>query len=195
MSLTGAQVQELQDALVRAFDQGALLQMARVQLEVNLFAVAGGNSLNDVVFNLIAWAERTGRTADLIAGALAHNPQNPELRAFQARYPAAAANQPLTALMRPQLVLSLANADSEGYASGEWTSWGEGGSGTYFYHVSVTNQGANPPIPCQAPQPVSTRHLYSRLAAELPRHRKARRPTAGWSHCHSRKCQIRADAY
>lgn len=73
-TLTGAQVGALQAALLDAFDRLALAQMLRVQMEADLDVVAGNGPLQDVVFTLIQWAERTGRTAELVAGARAANP-------------------------------------------------------------------------------------------------------------------------
>jgi len=49
------------------------------QLEEHLDLIAGGGNLSQVVFNLIAWAERTGRIEKLIAKAQATNPGNARL--------------------------------------------------------------------------------------------------------------------
>lgn len=85
MALTGRQIAELQHALLQAFDAGSLAQMVRVELDTSLEAVAGGANFGEVVFNLVLWAERTGRTAELLAGALAANPGNPLLRGAAAQ--------------------------------------------------------------------------------------------------------------
>lgn len=79
MPLTGSQVYQLQQAILSAFDEASLAQMVRIRLDENLASIAGGANLGDVVFNLITWAERTGHTEALIAGAAASNPHNPEL--------------------------------------------------------------------------------------------------------------------
>ncbi len=93
MSLTGLQVQQLQEVLLRAFNETALAQMVRIRLDENLAAVASGDNLGEIVFNLIAWAERTGRTDELIRGAAAHDLRNPELNRYAYQYFAAAGNQ------------------------------------------------------------------------------------------------------
>jgi hypothetical protein len=92
MSLTGSQIEQLQTALLHAFDEPSLTQMVRIRLGEDIRAVAGGANLSDLVFSLITWAERTGRTSELIAGASASNPQNPELKLFAAQYTEAAAS-------------------------------------------------------------------------------------------------------
>ena len=79
MSLTGAQHQHLQTALLTAFDEAGLRLLASQELDVELETVAGGRNRKEIVLNLIAWAEREQRVADLVAGALRQNPTNPEL--------------------------------------------------------------------------------------------------------------------
>ncbi len=56
--------------------------MVRFQLDERLDLIAGGGDLSEVVFNLIEWAERTGRAAELVAKAQAYNPRNARLAAF-----------------------------------------------------------------------------------------------------------------
>ena len=85
MPLTGPQHQQIQDALLAAFDDAGLRQLVPAkQLDADLDAVAGGKNKTEVVLNLIAWAEREGRIADLIAGALKQNPGSPDLQALAA---------------------------------------------------------------------------------------------------------------
>lgn len=86
MALSGSQIEELREALLGAFDEPSLKQMVRVGLEENLPVVAGGVTLREIVYNLITWAERTGRIDDLVAAAVAANPGNPALKAFAAKY-------------------------------------------------------------------------------------------------------------
>jgi hypothetical protein len=88
MPLTGSQFQQLQQGLLSAFDEPALKQMVRFHLGEELAAIAGGANLGDTVFNLISWAERNGRTQELVSGAAAGNPRNPELKTFAAQYAA-----------------------------------------------------------------------------------------------------------
>lgn len=70
----------LQAALLAAFDEAGLKQLARLELDVDLDTVAGGADLEERVFSLIAWATRTNRIADLVAGAQNQNPNNPALK-------------------------------------------------------------------------------------------------------------------
>ena len=87
LRLSGPQVQELMASLLDAYDEGSLRQMVRFQLDEHLDLIAGGGNLAQVVFNLIAWAERTGRIAELIAKAQAYNPGNARLAAFARSLP------------------------------------------------------------------------------------------------------------
>ncbi len=90
MALRGAQILQFQEALLSAYDGAGLAQMVRIRLDEDLAAVAGGGNLSEVVFNLILWAERTGRTEELVVGASASNPQNALLKAFMTQYLASA---------------------------------------------------------------------------------------------------------
>ena len=83
--LSGKQIRELQKALLDAFPaRDDLRMMVRVELNENLDAIAGGDTLRAVAFSLIEWAQRTGRTEELIAGAQRGNPGNAALRAAAA---------------------------------------------------------------------------------------------------------------
>lgn len=85
MTLTGAQIAQLLDALLAAYPRRDDLRlMVRVELGENLDAIAGGDTLRAVAFSLIEWAQRTGRVAELIAGARRGNPGNEALEAFAA---------------------------------------------------------------------------------------------------------------
>lgn len=82
MSLTGRQYKQLQAALLAAFDEAGLRELARFRLEQDLDRIAGGNNLQELTYAFIQWADRQGRTADLITGALNEVPSNPELIAL-----------------------------------------------------------------------------------------------------------------
>jgi hypothetical protein len=83
MKLSGPQFQQLQHALLSAYPTANMLaQMVRIYLEENLHIVAGGADLNELVFNLIRWAEAGGRLTALVEGAHAANSGNPALDAF-----------------------------------------------------------------------------------------------------------------
>jgi len=79
MSLTKQQRIELNELLLAHFDGPELTRMVRMHLDENLSAIAGGANLTDIVFNLVDWAERRGRSLDLIDAALAERGQSPEL--------------------------------------------------------------------------------------------------------------------
>lgn len=94
MKLDGRQFAQLQGVLLQSFDRDSLRMMVRLQLDEDLDAVAGDDDLTTVVFDLITWAERTNRIRDLVNGALASNPANPELQQLAAEavhWPALAA--------------------------------------------------------------------------------------------------------
>ncbi|MFN8466060.1 MAG: effector-associated domain EAD1-containing protein [Caldilineaceae bacterium] len=93
MALRGAQILQFQEALLSAYDGPGLAQMVRIRLDEDLAAVAGGANLSETVFNLILWAERTGRTEELVVGASASNPQNALLKTFTSQYLAGAGGQ------------------------------------------------------------------------------------------------------
>lgn len=96
MTLTGAQISQLLEALLDAYPQRDILRlMVRVELGENLDAIAGGGNLRAVVFSLIEWANRTGRTAELIDGARRGNPGNVALGAAAADLGVAPDAQPV----------------------------------------------------------------------------------------------------
>ncbi len=85
MKLAGSQIAQLLEALLDAYPRrDDLRMMVRVELGENLDAIAGGDTLRAVAFSLIEWAQRTGRTAALIAAARRGNPGNPALQAVAA---------------------------------------------------------------------------------------------------------------
>src|SRR5437879_3268435 len=80
MRLSGKQYQQLTEALLDAFPtQAGLRQMVRFRLDKNLDRIAIGNSLQNIVFDLIAASEAEGWTMKLIAAARESNPGNPTL--------------------------------------------------------------------------------------------------------------------
>jgi formylglycine-generating enzyme required for sulfatase activity len=84
MPLSGKQLKQTQDALLDAYATVDDLRMlVRFELNENLNAVAGGDNLRVVVFNLLAWAEQHGRVADLITAACAQRPGNAALAKLQ----------------------------------------------------------------------------------------------------------------
>lgn len=77
--LSGAQLQLLHAALVDAFDTASLRIMVRIKLDEDIEVIAGGNNRSEIVLNLIHWAERNSRLAEMIEGARATNPGNVRL--------------------------------------------------------------------------------------------------------------------
>ncbi len=83
MKLSGAEQKKLSEALLDAYrSHNALRRMVRFQLDENLNAIAGSGILNDVVFELINWAEAQGKLERLIIGAYDENSGNQELKEF-----------------------------------------------------------------------------------------------------------------
>lgn len=115
--LTGPQLQQIESALLNAYDETSLARMVRYELDKNLDAIAGGSNLTAVVFNLITWAERNGMTEQLIAGACNGNPTNSKLQALAvaAKEWATVAAEPTPAPVTPDPPPATAPA-TDGYA-------------------------------------------------------------------------------
>ena len=93
--LSGKQIEDLVDALIHAYPSEAdLAMMVRIELNETLAAVAAGSNLRVLIFNLITWAERSGRVNELVAGAVRRTPGNPMLQKYVRRWPAVAAPTP-----------------------------------------------------------------------------------------------------
>lgn len=74
--------------LLAAFPKtGELARLVRFGLDKNLEEIAGGESLADVLFNLLTWAEAQGRLADLLKKASELNPGNNALQEVLAYLP------------------------------------------------------------------------------------------------------------
>ncbi len=84
--LTGQQFGAFQQALLNAFSLDELRMMVRIELGENLEVIAGTGSLAAIVDELIRWAERNGRLADLVRGSSKTRPGNRELQAFVASW-------------------------------------------------------------------------------------------------------------
>lgn len=80
--LSGEQLERLCKALEAAFPEPMeLSQFARFKLDVRLPTIADGNQSNRV-FQLVQWAESTGRLRELLNQACEQKPKNPALCAF-----------------------------------------------------------------------------------------------------------------
>lgn len=81
MKLNGQQVKQIQDALLDAYaTRDSLRMMVRTGLDQRLEAIADGETLRVVIFNLVSWAEQYGRVKDLISAAQSQNPGNESLQ-------------------------------------------------------------------------------------------------------------------
>lgn len=81
-ALSGDQIEELRDALIAAFSKDELQMMTHFELDVLFDTVVGDGTFETQVYQLILWAERNGRTVDLIRGARSQVPGNQRLREF-----------------------------------------------------------------------------------------------------------------
>lgn len=84
MKLKGDIFKQLRDALLDAFPDHGLRSMVRMELEEDLQQIVAPGNLTNQVEELLLWAERNDRVADLIAGARAANPTNKKLQAAEA---------------------------------------------------------------------------------------------------------------
>ncbi len=82
--LAPTQFKQFHAALLDAYTEPTLAQMTRLEMNVNLDAVAGGSNFSSIAFNLIDWAQRTGRLGELIQASVNAVPGNPALQAFVA---------------------------------------------------------------------------------------------------------------
>src|SRR4051794_5290950 len=86
MPLTPAQRRQIEAALLAAFpSEDALAHMLLHQLDVPLPQVVRHASLQQMVFELVQWAATQGRLRDLIQGAAAENPDNPQVQVLLAQ--------------------------------------------------------------------------------------------------------------
>jgi hypothetical protein len=124
--LSGAQVTQLQTALLDAFDQAELTQMVKVELGEDLESIAGNGPLATIVFALIQWAERHARLGDLVRGAHTQRPRNGALAALAAELPGAG-DQPT---LPPATGQPASSSDGKVAAAGAHAAIDTGG-GTY----------------------------------------------------------------
>ena len=84
MTLSNDDYRLLENILPTAFPGYEILeQMLMHQLGENLEAIAGGGSLQTVIFNLVhTWARPQGRIPHLVLGSLRENPGNSDLQLF-----------------------------------------------------------------------------------------------------------------
>jgi len=88
MGLAGSERKKLRQAIINAYPSKAKLKMmVSDELEENLDAIAGGENLDEIVFNFIEWAESQGKLETIIDAAIRTNPGNEELKEFQQSTP------------------------------------------------------------------------------------------------------------
>lgn len=114
MNLTGQRVQQICDALSAAYPtRDALRMLLRLDLDENLEEIAGGENQSVVVFNLVTWAERSGRIGELIAAAQRRMPGNEALQKLAGEWRAQASAGTAGRLTSPLA----GSAEGEGPAS------------------------------------------------------------------------------
>lgn len=84
MKLSTDQFNQLQQALLDAYDRDGLRQLVRQAFNQSLDAIAGGSADDEVVASLLEWAEQTGNVPALIAAATAAKPNDPALQTLAA---------------------------------------------------------------------------------------------------------------
>lgn len=81
MKFTGQELEQLQQALLKAFSLETLKQMLRFKLEKELDAITTANGFNNIVFDLITIADKEDWLIQLIIVAKDYNPNNKALNA------------------------------------------------------------------------------------------------------------------
>lgn len=76
MELTGQELEQLQQALLKAYDPSSLKQMLRFKLEKDLDVITSANGFNNIVFDLITFANKEGWLIQLITSAKDYNYDN-----------------------------------------------------------------------------------------------------------------------
>jgi hypothetical protein len=86
MELTKQQYQDLQGALLSAYNRSSLKMMLRLELNKKLDHIVMGQNLKETVFELISAAEMEGWTDQLVSAAYDANPGNPKVKAFAQQF-------------------------------------------------------------------------------------------------------------
>jgi hypothetical protein len=80
--LAPQEMKQLHRALLSGFDHDTLRMLVQLELAESLDAIVPSGSLSSVAFDLIMWAERQGRTEELIKAVMAVQPKNQEIAAL-----------------------------------------------------------------------------------------------------------------
>ena len=118
MALDSKQFQQIYNAIVAGYDEAGLRRMVRFEMGEGLDQITKPGALNDRVFDLVEWVNRTGRERELVQAAHKGNPTNTALKAlYDAWFPpeAPADKAPAVAIdsTSPQIFLSYSRKDSE----------------------------------------------------------------------------------
>lgn len=84
MKLSGSEFKELRKALTDAFPSKASLKrlIKESDIGIDVEKIVFSENLNDVVYEIIGWAESQNKLNILINAAYEENPENPKLKAF-----------------------------------------------------------------------------------------------------------------
>lgn len=80
--LSGTQAKQLQRALLSAFGYDDLSRLTTFELNERLESIVPTGAMSNVTFDLIMWAERRGKTAELIKAVMAARQNNPDVTAL-----------------------------------------------------------------------------------------------------------------
>jgi hypothetical protein len=72
----GNQIERLHDEIVKAFAYSELDQLVRYELSERLDAITSRRSMSEVVFELLDWSERHGRTEELVRAVQGARPRH-----------------------------------------------------------------------------------------------------------------------
>ncbi|MDY3558400.1 effector-associated domain EAD1-containing protein [Gemmata sp. JC673] len=88
--LSGQQVKQLQQCLLSSFNFDELSRIVQFELNEQFASIAPPGTMSTATFELVMWAERTGRTAELIKAVMAARPNSPDMAALSQLLPAQA---------------------------------------------------------------------------------------------------------
>jgi hypothetical protein len=80
--MTHEQMQRLHEAILSAFNEAELRELVRFDLEQDLDGIVASGAFHKVVFDLLTWAERQGRTPALVAAIRKARPANAQVQAI-----------------------------------------------------------------------------------------------------------------
>ncbi len=84
--MSGVKFTEFAQALAEGFDSFELASLLRTEMSVRLDRIVGGGPFDQVIFNLVSWAERRGLEVELIRAAYRVNPGNDQVRQVYQKY-------------------------------------------------------------------------------------------------------------